>query len=83
MFDHAIYRYGHRELLYLHTAAGLSLQVDVQQLSSFRFSSPGSHSSPSSTLEFPHTLLFLSLKQVEALDISCFAIDSLLQVENN
>lgn len=54
----------------------------MQQLSSLRCSSPGSHSSPSSTLEFPHTLLFLSLKQVEALDLSRFAMEILLQFEN-
>lgn len=75
--------WGHMEELYLHSTLGRSLQSDVQQRSLLRWISPGSHSSPSSTREFPHTLLFLSLKQVEALAFRLFTIDFLLQFENN
>lgn len=69
--------------LYLHSTLGRSLQSAVQQRSLLRWSSPGSHSSPSSTREFPHTLLFLSLKQMEALAFRLCNIDFLLQSENN
>lgn len=71
------------EELYLHCTLGRSLQFDAQQRSLLRWSSPGSHSSPSSTREFPHTLLFLSLKQVEALALRLFAMECLLQLEKN
>jgi len=71
------------EELYLHSKLGRSLQSDVQQRSLLRWSSPGSHSSPTSTREFPHTLLFLSLKQAGALRVRLFTMDLLLQFENN
>ncbi len=71
------------EKLYLHCTLGRSLQFGVQQWSLLRWSSPGSHSSPSSTREFPHTLLFLSLKQMGALAFRLIAMALLLQFENN
>lgn len=67
---------------YLHCASRLNLQSDEQQRSSLRWRSPGSHSSPSSTLEFPHTLLFLSLKHIGALKRNVFPTEILLQLEN-
>lgn len=45
--------------------------------------SPGSHSSPCSTREFPHTLMFLSLKQEVALERSRFTMERLLQLEKS
>lgn len=66
---------------YLHCDLCLNLQSDEQQGSSLRWSSPGSHCSPSSTLEFPHTLLFLSLKHTGALKRNVFPTDILLQLE--
>ncbi len=66
---------------YLHCAPCLNLQSNEQQRSSFRCRSPGSHSSPSSTLEFPHTLLFLSLKHTGALKLNVFPTEILLQLE--
>lgn len=66
---------------YLHCAPNLNLQSEVQHGSSLRWSSPGSHSSPFSTLEFPHTLLFLSLKHTGALKRNVFPMEILLQLE--
>lgn len=66
---------------YLHCALRLNLQSDEQQGSSLMWRSPGSHSSPSSTLEFPHTLLFLSLKHTGALKRNVFPTEILLQLE--
>lgn len=48
-----------------------------------RCSRPGSHSSPGSTREFPHTLMFRLRKQDGALDWRRFRMDRLLQLENN
>lgn len=67
----------------LHWAPGLSLHSGVQQWSELMCSSPGSHSSPCSTREFPHTLTFLCLKQVEALDLRRFTMERLLQLEKS
>lgn len=50
----------------------MNLHSAVQQGSSLRWSRPGSHSSPASTLELPHTLLFLSLKHTGALKRNVF-----------
>lgn len=72
-----------RFLLYLHCAPSLSRQLLVQQLSEVMCSSPGSHSSPCSTREFPHTLTFLSRKQDGALERRRFTMDRLLQVEKS
>lgn len=47
---------------HLHCTPGLSVQSLLQQVSLLRYMMPGSHSSPSSTLEFPHTLLLRSWK---------------------
>lgn len=66
---------------YLHCAPGLNLQSDEQQGSLLMWRSPGSHSSPSSTLEFPQTLLFLSLKHTGALKRNVFPTEILLQLE--
>lgn len=65
----------------LHLAVGLNWQSEVQQGSSLRWSSPGSHCSPSSTREFPQTLLFLTLKHEGALERSVFPTEILLQLE--
>lgn len=67
----------------LHSAPALSLHSGVQQRSEFRCSSPGSHSSPCSTREFPHTLMFLCLKQNGALDLSRLTMERLLQLEKS
>lgn len=67
----------------LHWAPSLSLHSAVQQRSELMCSSPGSHSSPCSTREFPHTLMFLSLKQDWAFDFRRFSIERLLQLENS
>lgn len=66
---------------YLHCEPNLNLHSDEQHGSSLRWRSPGSHSSPFSTLEFPHTLLFLSLKHTGALKRNVFAMEILLQLE--
>lgn len=66
---------------YLHFAWLLNLQLEVQQGSSLRWRSPGSQSSPFSTLEFPQTLLFLSLKHSGALWLNVFSTETLLQLE--
>lgn len=73
----------HTRALYLHCFEGRSLQSNVQQRSVWRWTRPGSHSSPSSTREFPHTLLFLSLKHEGPLCLRLFTIDILLQLENS
>lgn len=66
---------------YLHCTPGFSLHSYVQQESSLRWRRPGSHSSPSSTLELPHTLLFLSVKHSGALKRSVLPTELLLQEE--
>lgn len=71
------------ERAHLHLAVGRSLQSEVQQRSSLMCSSPGSHSSPCSTLLFPHTLLFLSLKHTGALFLRRFTMEILLQLEKS
>ena len=53
----------------------------MQQRSELMFRSPGSHSSPCSTREFPHTWTFLSLKHDSALDLRRFTMERLLQFE--
>lgn len=52
---------------HLHWTPSFSVQLLLQQVSLFRYMMPGSHSSPSSTLEFPHTLLLRSWKHSWAL----------------
>lgn len=70
-------------LTHLHLALPRSLHSDVQQRSLLMCSSPGSHSSPSSTREFPHTLMFLSRKHTGALALRRFTMELLLQLENS
>lgn len=67
---------------YLHLAPSFSLQSAEQQGSACWYKRPGSHSSPSSTLEFPHTLLLRSLKHSWALISMVLWMDFLLQLEN-
>lgn len=67
---------------YLHLAPSFSLQSAEQQGSASWYKRPGSHSSPSSTLEFPHTLLLRSLKHSWALISMVLWMDFLLQLEN-
>lgn len=67
---------------YLHLAPSFSLQSAEQQGSTRWYKRPGSHSSPSSTLEFPHTLLLRSLKHSWALTSMVLWMDFLLQLEN-
>lgn len=67
---------------YLHLAPSFSLQSAEQQGSASWYKRPGSHSSPSSTLEFPHTLLLRSLKHSWALTSMVLWMDFLLQLEN-
>lgn len=52
---------------HLHWTPSFNVQLLLQQVSLFRYMMPGSHSSPSSTLEFPHTLLLRSWKHSWAL----------------
>lgn len=78
-----VWFHSHMRELYLHCFLGFSLQSKVQQGSVWRYTSPGSQSSPSSTREFPHTLLFLSLKHDGPLSLSLFTMDILLQLENS
>lgn len=67
----------------LHRAPGFSVQLALQQRSELMFSSPGSHSSPCSTRELPHTLVFRSLKQNRALVFRRFRMERLLQFEKS
>lgn len=67
--------------LYLHLAPFLSLQLAVQQGSSLRWRSPGSQSSSSSTREFPHSLVLLSLKHWWAFNFKVLLTEDLLQLE--
>ncbi len=66
----------------LHWAPARRRQSVVQQRSELMCSSPGSHSSPCSTRELPHTLMFLCLKQDGAFDLRRITMERLLQLEN-
>lgn len=67
---------------YLHCTPFFSLQLAVQQGSSLRWRSPGSHSSPSSTRELPHKFLVRTLKHCGALTFRVRLTEALLQLEN-